>query len=189
VHETRTRAARILAQGAAVARRAWLGTSLIVLAGLAIACGFYFRSQPKWIVPPAVRSYNQGLAAYHLPPGLLQASEERPSEYPIERATAYLRQAASESTDQKLRSLALYNLGTLIAREAYASSFGFGLLEAPRVEMNEAILWLAEATRLDPDNEDAKYNLEVLDRTGADQGQEEGAPGPGYSPGAVDKGY
>ncbi len=187
--ETRQRARRILAQAASFVRQAWLSTLLIVLAVLMIALGFVAKSQPKWMVKATLRAYNQGVEAYGLPPGVLPASAERPSEYPIERATAYFEQATAEEKNIKLRSLAFYDLGTLIAREAYASSLAFGLVAAPRVDMSEAIIRLEETIRLDPNNEDAKYNLEVLDRVQTTQGQQEGAPGPGYSPGAVEKGY
>jgi hypothetical protein len=185
----KVRVKRILAQGIPVVRKAWLNVVLLLVAAGMIGLGALVKSQPQWTMRAEIRAYNQGVEAYHLPPGLLPASEERPSEYPIERATAYFEQAASESTDEKLKALVLYNLGTLIAREAYASSLAFSLLDSPRVEMTEAILWLAQAIRLDPSNEDAKYNLEVLDRVQSLEGEEQGAPGPGYSPGAVDKGY
>lgn len=187
--KTSTRARRILVQAASLLRKAWVSTVLIVLAGLMIASGFYIKSQPKWIVRPTIRAYNQGVAAYRSPPGLLPASEERPPEWPIQRAAEYFKEAASEGTDKKLRSWALYNLGTVSAREAYASTLAFGLVGTPRVEMSEAILWLAEAIRLNPANEDAKYNLEVLDKVRALEGEDQGAPGPGYSPGAVDRGF
>ena len=189
MNEMRQRAGRILAQAGSYVRKGWLSGLLIVLGALLVAAGFYARSQPRWMIESTLRAYNQGVDAYHLPPGLLPASDERPSEWPIERARAHWEQAAAEETDQGLRALALYNLGTFLAREAYASSLAFGLLDSPRVDMTEAILRLAEAIRLDPDNEDAKYNMEVLDKVANVEGQKEGGPGPGYSPGAVDKGY
>jgi hypothetical protein len=189
VDDMKQRAGRILAQVVSFVGEAWPGTLLIVVAGLLIALGFVVRSQPRWMLKSTLRAYNQAVDTYGLPPGVLPASDERPSEYPIERATAYFEQACAEEKDIKLRSLAFYDLGTLIAREAYASSMAFGLVDAPRVEMGEAILRLGEAVRLDPNNEDAKYNLEVLDKVQATQGEKQGAPGPGYSPGAVEKGY
>jgi len=122
------------------------------------------------------------------PPGLLPASEERPSEWPIERAAAYFEEAASKSTDNRLKSLALYNLGTLMGRESYAVS-----PVTPRLEMEAAlpaaIMRLAEAIRIDPNNEDAKYNLELLEKTSANLERERGAAGKGYAPGIVVKGY
>jgi hypothetical protein len=162
---------------------------LVLLAAVMIGLGAYIWSQPGRTVRADIRDYNQGVSAYHEPPGLLPASDGRPSEYPIERAAAYWEHAAAESEDPKVKSLALYNLGTFLAREAYASTLAFGLVDTPRVEMTQAIIWLREAIRYDPDNEDAKYNLEVLERVQFIEGEKEGAPGEGYSPGAVDKGY
>ncbi len=186
--EVRQRARRMWANTRAHARKAWLSGLLIFLGVLLLAAGFFANSQPAWKVKPTVRAYNMGIDAYHEPPGLLPASDERPSEYPIERARAYWEQA-SQDTDEGLRALAFYNLGTFLAREAYASSLAFGLLDSPRVDMNEAIVRLSEAIRLDPDNESAKYNLEVLDRMASVKGEQEGGPGEGYSPGAIEKGY
>jgi hypothetical protein len=42
---------------------------------------------------------------------------------------------------------------------------------------------------MDPTNEDAKYNLELMERAATKEGKQQGAPGPGYSPGVVEKGY
>jgi hypothetical protein len=117
---------------------------------------------------------------------LREATAERPSEFPIERATAYFQKTISTSTDDEIKSLALYNLGTLIGREAYAyteSSLSTG------INLQQGITELAEAVRLDPGNEDAKYNLEVLEKVATSKGQEAGAPGAGYSPGAIEKSY
>ncbi len=172
-----------------IVRKVQLSWVLFVLAGLMIALGIYVNSRPDWMVKPTIRSYNQGVTAYHLPPGLLPASDERPSEWGIERARAYFEIAASEKTNTKLRAVTLYNLGTLIAREAYASNLGHSLLDSPRVDMTEAVLMLQESVRLDPDNENAKYNLEVLEQVLSIEGEKEGAAGPGYSKGSVEKGY
>jgi hypothetical protein len=43
--------------------------------------------------------------------------------------------------------------------------------------------------RSDPDNEDAKYNLELFEKAAQVQGDREGAPEEGYSPGAIEMGY
>ena len=172
-----------------VIKKLRLSTILLVLAGIMFALGIYVKSQPDWMINPAIRAYNQGVFAYHLPPGLLSASDDRPSEWPIERARVYFEMAASRKTKNKLKAIILYNLGTLNAREAYASSLGNSLLESPRVDLAEAVLILSESVRLDPENESAKYNLEVLDQVLSVSGETMGAPGPGYSKGSVDKGY
>lgn len=184
-----TIAGNILTGGAAVVRRSSIIILLFVLAAVMILLGFYFNSQPDWTVKSNVRAYNKAVDTYHLPPGSLPASKDRPAEWPIDRARAYFEMAAADTRDARLRSLALYNLGTMVAREAYASNMGHALLDAPRVDMNEAVLMLAESVRMNPRNEDAKYNLEVLDQVLSIQGQEKGAPGPGYSEGSSEKGY
>ena len=189
MNEMRRMDMRILARVGSYLRKAWLSALLIVLGALLVAGGFYAWSQPEWMVKSTLRAYNQAVDVYHLPPGLLPASDERPSEWPIERARAYWELAAADERDQGLRALALYDLGTFLAREAYASNLAYGLVDSPRVDMTEAILRLREAVRLDPNNEDAKYNLEVLDLVASVEGEQEGGPGPGYSPGAVEKGY
>ena len=171
---------------ASLARKVWVNIILFLLAVVMIGSGAYFNSQPEWITRAGIISYNKGVEAYNAPPGVLPATEERPMEYPIERGTAYFKEAAAKSTDNRLKSLALYNLGTLIGREGYA----FRIVSMPPpVDMAQGISNLAEAVRIDPNNEDAKYNLELLEKVAALEGEKEGGPGAGYSPGAVEKGY
>ncbi len=91
------------------------------------------------------------------------------------------------STDLKVKALADYNLGTLVGREAWAQS-----LAGPgnqRLNMADGIRKLGESLRADPTNEDAKFNLELMEKTAQQEGVKQGAPGPGYSPGGVQKGY
>ncbi len=90
------------------------------------------------------------------------------------------------TADTKLKSLAYYNDGTLVGREVYAFK---DLPNPPQIDLAEGIRKLGEALRADPSNEDAKFNLELMLRVKKEQGMQEGAPGPGYSPGAVQKGY
>lgn len=74
----------------------------------------------------------------------------------------YFRQAAEISSDYELKSLAYYNMGTAIVRD-------YVFLSEERLAeygLSEAILFLKEAVRLDPYNEDAKYNLEYCERYG-----------------------
>ncbi|MFC2026928.1 hypothetical protein ACFLUX_03050 [Chloroflexota bacterium] len=141
-------------------RKAWLNIALLLLAGVIIVSGVYLSSQPEWTERADIKLYNQGVSAYLLPAELLPATEERPSEFPIIRAAAYFQQASSESTDTILKTLALYNLGTLMGKDALASISGNTSLFA----MADGIIILAEAVRKDPNNEDAKYNLELLEK-------------------------
>jgi hypothetical protein len=166
-------------------RKAWMDVALFVLAAVAIGAGFYLRFQPDWTPRQDIKAFNQGIVAFQEPPGLLPPAEGRLAEYPIERAGAYWEKAAAMSTEKKLKSLAYYNFGTLVGREAWAQS----LAGTPRLDMAEGIRKLGEALRADPNNEDAKFNLELMERMAEKQGEQQGGPGPGYSPGAIEKGF
>jgi len=177
---------RISALRASLAGKPWVTIVLLLVAGLMITSGVYLRFRPEWTKRADIRWYNQGVQAMYLPPGVLPATEERPSEVPVVRAAAYWQQAASKSTDNRLKSLALYNIGTLRGRDAFVAMGS----STVRLGVAEGISKLAEAVRADPNNEDAKYNLELLEKLQAAVAQEEAGPGPGYSPGAVvNKGY
>lgn len=174
-----------IAQVVSFIRLGWVNMLLFLLALVAVSTGAYVATHPAWTKWPEIRAYNEGVASFNMPPGLLPATKQRPAEYPIERAAA-LWKVAAQTSDRKLKSLALYNLGTLIGREAWA----FRSISNPRVDMAQASLWLAEAVRNDPSNEAAKYNLELIEKVQVQEGEQVGAPGPGYAPGAVDgKGY
>jgi hypothetical protein len=170
-------------------RKAWLDVVLLALAAVTIGAGFYLHARPDWTLREDIRNLNEGVTAFNAPPGLLPPSPAlgRPAEYPIERAGALWEKAAAISTDNNIKSLAFYNYGTLIGREAWAQA-----LPGPghaQVDMTEGIRKLGEALRADPSNEDAKYNLELMEKVAQVQGEKEGGPGDGYSPGAVEKGY
>ena len=179
---------------ASLVRKAWLNIALFLLASVIIVFGVYLNSQPEWIKRADIKLYNQGVSAYLLPPELLPATEERPSEYPIVRAAAYFQQAALESTDNRLKALALYNLGTLMGKNALTAISG----STPSFGVVDAISKLAEAVWIDPNNEGAKYNLELLERLLTEAAQEQWLsdiifvatiPAPGFFLGAIDKGF
>ena len=148
-------------------RKAWLSIALFLLAIVIIVFGVYLSSQPEWTERADIKLYNQGVSAYLLPAELLPATEERPSEFPIIRAAAYFQQASSESTDSRLKALALYNFGTLMGKDSLSSLSG----STPRFGVTDGIIILAEAVRKDPNNEDAKYNLELLEKVQAAMAQ------------------
>lgn len=184
----------VKAQAPSLRRKAWLNIILFLLAVAVIIFGFYLNSQPEWTKRADIKLYNQGASAYLLPAQLLPATDERPSEYPIVRAAAYFQQAASESTDYRLETLALYNLGTLMGRDALSVING----STPWFGLAEGIDELAESVRADPNNEDAKYNLELLEKlqdalTREPLQQEMPMAAllqkPGYYLGEIDKGY
>jgi hypothetical protein len=184
MQNVRRRVKRTLVLGPSV-RKAWAVIVLFLLAGILIGSGVYLSTQPEWTERADIRLYNEGVAAYRAPPGILPASDWRPAEGPIERAAACFEKAGSESKDKRFKSIALYNLGTIAGREAYS----LGQTGAPRVGTAVAISKLAEAVRNDPNNEDAKYNLELLEKLQVAVQEEKAGPGPGYAPGYVEKGY
>jgi hypothetical protein len=148
--------------------RKGMGVSIIllVLALSSIGAGTYFNSQ-SWAKEVDVISYNQGVLAYKLPKTILPAAEDRPQEDSAVRAEALFQQAALKSTGSKLKSLAMYNWGTLAAGEALTSITGTSALiisTEGRTKLEEGISKLSEAIRINPDNENAKYNLELLEK-------------------------
>ncbi len=171
----------------ATSPKTWFDLALVVGGVVVIGIGLYLRTQSNWSLRADIRTLNQGVAAFHAPPGVMLPAEDRPAEYPIERAGAYWEKAAALSSDPEIKSLAYYDLGTLIGREANAMSLGG--TGQPRTDMAEGIRALGEALRANPSNEDAKFNLELMERKGQTQTEKQGGPGEGYSPGAEQKGY
>lgn len=167
-------------------KQAWGNIILLLLALASIGAAVVLGARPEWATRADIALYNKGVVANNAPPGRLPAVDGRPEEYPIERADAYYLQAASKARDDRLKSIALYNRGTQIGRDAYGLSImGY----PPPVELAHALTSLGEAVRSDPHNEDAKYNLELMEKAAQVQSDREGAPEEGYSPGAIEKGY
>jgi hypothetical protein len=167
--------------------KTWLDFALVLGGAVVIGIGIFLRTQSNWSLRLDIRTLNQGVAAFHAPPGVMLPAEDRPAEYPIERASAYWDKAASLACDPEIKSLAYYDLGTLIGREANAMSLGG--TGQPRTDMAEGIRKLGEALRANPGNEDAKFNLELMERKSQIQSEKQGGPGEGYSPGAQQRGY
>ena len=195
MEKVRKKEKKILVMGASLVRRAWLNIILFLLAVAMIISGVYLGSQTHWVKRADINWYNEGLLVYSLPAELLPETDDRPEEYPVVRAAAYFQEAALESTDDGFKALALYNLGTLMGKDTLTIVSG----GTARFAVAEAINKLAESVRIDPDNEDAKYNLELLEEL-----QSMLTPatppvivpvsgflggGSGYSGGAVHKGY
>jgi hypothetical protein len=186
--EKRTKDVRKTAdRPASLLRTARVSIILMVLAGSMIAAGVYLRTRPEWTLRGDIRDYNRGvLTCQQMLWGPLVSSEESLiSVYPhvIENAGARFTKVAEESKDKKLRSLALYNLGTLTGRAAFFRQ------QLAGIDLGDAIAKLTDAIRNDPDNEDAKYNKELLERVLTRKGNPKAGPGAGYSPGAVNKGF
>jgi hypothetical protein len=170
--------------------KAWIDGVLLVLGLAIIAAGFGLYAQPDWALREDIQTFNLGVTDYHTPPGQgtpqpLFSTQGGPSVYGIERTGADFEKAAAVSTDPKLKSLAYFNFGTLIGLETYRLKD----TGSPQYDMAEGIRKLGEALRADPTNEDAKFNLELMEKVAQQQGQKEGGPGEGYSAGGVQKGY
>jgi hypothetical protein len=175
-------------------RKAWLNLVLVVLAAVSIGSGLYLRARPDWARRTDIGEYNLGVLTYNEMPTLRGASA-------TEKASAHFEKAGVQTSDQKVRALALCNLGTMngkLARdsirriqEAYAVKRAKGVehdenLLMARQEIRKSIQKLAEAVRVDPTLEDAKFNLELLETERGEGGEILGSR---YSPGQVDKGY
>ncbi len=144
-------------------KKAWVSLLLIVIAIVMVALGIYFNSNSYWANKADVSLFNQGIEAYNAGDTILPATADRPEEQSVMRAVVYLQQAYTESKDDGLRALAIYDIGTLMGIE------GLGILgdETPLFVLSEAIGKLSEAVRLNPENEAAKYNLELLEKVQA----------------------
>ncbi len=177
-------------------KKAWVSLLLIVIAVVMVGVGVYFNSNSYWANKTDVSLFNAGMEAYSASGQLLPASGDRLEEQAVIRAVAYLQQAYSESNNKNLRALAQYNTGTIMGFE------GLKVLDAstPLFVIKEAIAKLAEAVRLDPDNEAAKYNLELLEKVQSILEPVGGIPVTetavgslgglsGYSSGVIYKGY
>jgi hypothetical protein len=139
-------------------KKAWINVIIFLGAFLMIGLGVYFYSQPEWIQRSDIKLYNQGILTYRLPPELLPDSDGHPAEYPVVRAAEYFNEAALESTDNDIKALALYNLGTLMGNNALTSVIG----NTPWFGLEDAIVILEQSVSANPNNENAKYNLELF---------------------------
>ncbi len=173
-------------------RKIWLNIALLVLAAL---CGgaAWLMTKPEWIKPGDIAEYNTGVDIYNELPTV------RGLEI-VDKASAHLEKALVGSSDDQVKALSLYNVGTMRGklafddirriRETYAVKKANGVendenLLLSQQELSKAIQKLAEAVRLDPRLEDAKFNLELFET----EIMGGGVTGSKYSPGQVDKGY
>lgn len=180
---------------------------LISLAAIMIILGLYFRFQPERFIRNDIRGYNVGIEQFNV--GIEQyklAAEKVPEEldaYEVffdddltvdnfikgtfDSALVHFEEAIIESKDNKIKSLSFYNLGTIIGISFNDIRFN----EDPRYEIEVALDKLREAIRHDPYNEDAKYNLELLESIFniEESGGVEDIIEQGYTPGIVKKGF
>ena len=172
---------------ASLLKAAWVNIVLLVLAGLLVGSGTYLKDWTEWTLRTDVREYNKGVEiCQQLLWGPLVSTEaELLSVYPhvIEKAGGNFAKVGAESSDKKLRSLAFYNLGTLTGRAAFFRQ------QLPNIDFGDAIAKLTDAIRDDPNNEDAKFNKELLEKVLVRKGSTKAGPGLGYSPGVIQKGF
>lgn len=126
------------------AKSAWV-IVLLSLVIIFVGSGLYLHTEPEWTKKTFPDYYNQAVSAYSK--GLPQ------------KAAAQFSHVGSMSQDPELKSLAFYNLGTMLGKQVFNEQLPVQL----RFQAAEkAIEILREAVDNDPGNEDAKYNLELL---------------------------
>lgn len=177
-----------------------------------ISLGFHFSSQPEQFQRKDIASYNQGVKEYLEFKKKLEEFLEFKKE--IEESFAFFGKSQKSfnevillSSNKELRSLAFYNLGTMTGEVALDKELPLPL--EVRIEIvQKAIDLLEKAVREDPENEEAKYNLEFLRKwleqflkemeekgtipEEGEEGEEDTIPeiAPGYTPGrGGDRGY
>lgn len=132
------------------------------------------------------QDYNKGLAAYE---------QERP-----EDANYWFERVAGGFDENEFREAALYNIGTMLGERAFNVKLS---LQDRFNAAQKAIDKLREAVGIDPNDENAKWNLELLlveqgniaqGMMASGSGPDPGEPDsdqqqPGYSPGDGNKGF
>jgi len=134
-------------------KEAWLNITLIFFAIAIIAVATFINSQYFWTSKADIRLFNQAMRAYEI-------TSETNSDLTFSTTVRYLQQLTSYNTDKEILSLAFYNLGTLMGIDALTAING----ETPSYTLSDAINILKRAVRNNPNNENAKYNLELLER-------------------------
>lgn len=143
-------------------KRIWLSMIFLLLAIIMIVFSMYFIINPDVEQRVDIMLFNQGVSNYNAV-DYIPAADWDPPIYEvinILETVAFFQQAVSESSDLTLKSLALFNIATVIARDYLV----FYAERTPGLGIEEAISKLEEAIRLDPNNDDAKYNLEFLEK-------------------------
>jgi tetratricopeptide (TPR) repeat protein len=135
----------------------FISIAAIVMAGI----GIYIYNDSGEASREDIELYNKALAIYN-EQDYFPATSMSVASYPLENflsAIEYFQRAAAITSDAELKSMALSNIATMIARDyqvfAEERSIQFGL--------PEAVSLLQEAIRLNPDNEYAKLNLEHVE--------------------------
>lgn len=163
-------------------KKKWL-VLLLALAVVFTGAGLYLIEGPEWIKNTYYDYYNRGVSAY--------------LGNQVEEALNDFTHVANNSKDLWLKSLALAQVGTIIGEQAFDEEFS---AESRYQIAQYSIEILKEAVINNPDNEEAKYNLELLmnqlpnllqkmEEEEGDGSGEESSPDPGYSHGGGERGY
>jgi hypothetical protein len=181
-------------------RRGRLSLVLFFFAGASLALGAYYQSRPAWSDRPDISEYNAGVMSYYT---LSEAVQTQTTG----NAQGHFAKARAVTIDKKLLSLSAYNLGTLLGMDATRALFQdaepqpalkpiSSSLDAnsnpadAQAQLGQAVAQLADAVRNDPSNEDAKFNLELLQKllpkTPTQSGNDSSH---GYNPGQSVKGF
>ena len=139
-------------------RKAMVNVIVFIVALVMIGTGIGLNYGSGISTREDLKLYNQAIAIYNEQDYDTTSSPAYPLDNLLEAIT-YFQNAVSASSDDELKSLALYNIGTAIGRDFIV----FSETRSSELGLAMAIAYLQEAIRLDPTNEDAKYNLEYLE--------------------------
>jgi len=181
---------------------------LISFAVIMIIWGFYYRFQEERFIRNDIREYNEGVVQFN--EGIEQfksaadtladdreaydtlfddgaSNVDQKIKETFDSALVHFDKAIIESKNNELKSLAYYNLGTMVGIIAGDIRFR----EDVRYQTVVAFEKLREAIKQNPYNEDAKYNLDLLELINIleeTKGIEE-ITIQGYTPGILRKGF
>lgn len=146
-------------------RKAMVNVTFFCFALVMIVLGVVLVLQSGTTNRDDIRLYNQAIDTYNQGDyisGTTDTNSLTMTTSLLLQTIDYFGQAAEMSSDYKLKSLAYYNIGTAILRD-------YIFLSEERMAeygLSEAIIFFKESVKLDPDNKDAKYNLEYCERYG-----------------------
>lgn len=135
---------------------------IFICAILLISIGIFLNIQAHTKIEEDVGLYNEAISIYNDVNLYYDAIEGYPV-FPLENlleAIELFQQAASLSDDNELRSLAMYNIGTAIGRDYLI----FFQERAPELSLETAVNILMSSIRYNSNNENAKYNLECIEK-------------------------
>lgn len=192
-------------------RRVWVSIALFAFAAASLAFGAYNLFRPAWASRADIREYNTGVISYYMLPGA--ASQLEPQGSAVVHF-AQARSMTADPTLQSLSAynagtiLSNDVLQALVDDQSGQVDPGLQPSPGDRVVprrpaspadqnavsiaspiglenmISQALASLTDAVRSDPSNEDAKYNLELLEKMLNSSGMsQEPGNGPGYNPG------